>query len=690
MPLNLDTNIQYLKGVGPHMARLFSKLGIFTVRDLLYYFPRDWEDRRNICRISLLVPGGDAIIKGKIKKVSHQRTGKGFHIIKAVISDDSGSIVASWFNQPFVKNILDKNRSKEILLFGRPDMNSYSGVMEFSVKDYEFMDSSRLYQEIVPKYPLTDGLYQKRLRNITRNLLSSYVDMVQDPMPAGLLEKFSLPGLRESISKIHFPGDMVSLERHKRRLVFDDLFMLQLALALRRKNVRSENKSVRLSAGTDILERFESSLPFKFTAAQKKVLFEIKEDMFGAKPMNRLVQGDVGSGKTVVAVAAALLAVDSGYQAVLMAPTEILAKQHYEKIKKLLEPFGAKVHLLTGGERSSDKKRVKAAAASDEPALLVGTHALISDDVIFSKLGLVIVDEQHRFGVAQRLALKQKGSNPDLLVMTATPIPRTLSLTLYGDLDRSVIDELPPGRTPIVTKYVDEKKRPAMNEFIRQKMKEGRQVYVVCPLIEESEKMDLAAAKVTAEELAGVFSEFRVRLLHGKMKADEKNAIMADFKDGKINILVSTTVIEVGIDVPNAVIMVIEHVERFGLSQLHQLRGRIGRGALQSYCFMLGRPSTYESKERVKTMIETSDGFKIAEADLRLRGPGEVLGARQSGLPEFRIADLGRDEDILRQARRAAFDMVVSDPELKDPEHRLLREEVRTKFSLFIGKDCFN
>ncbi len=689
MVFDLDKNVQYIKGVGPVMAKLFAKMGIFTVRDLIYYFPRNWEDRTNITKISSLIPNSDVLIRATIKKVIHQKTNSGYNIIKALVCDETGSVVVSWFNQMFVKKNLEKNLHKEILISGKADFNQYSKVLEISVRDYEFIDQNNTFLRIAPKYPLTEGLYQKKIREVIRRVFDESAHKIMDPLPKFLLHKYSLPPLRNSIIKMHFPDQISQIELNRKRLAFDDFFMLQLALAIRRKRARLDGKGTSKKA-PHILSEFEKILPFKLTNAQKRVLSEIEKDMADEKPMNRLIQGDVGSGKTVVAVGAALISAACGYQSAIMVPTEILAKQHFEKIKNLLAPLNIKVHLLTGSEKISKKKIIKKELMTNEPGIFVGTHALISENVVFSNLGLVVIDEQHRFGVAQRIALKQKGFNPDLLVMTATPIPRTLSLTLYGDLDKSIIDELPPGRGQVITKYVSESKRKNMYEFIRQKVKEGRQVYVVCPLIEESEKIDLAAAKETAENLSKIFSEFNVKLVHGKMKSAEKDEVMSQFKDGKINILVSTTVIEVGIDVPNAVIMIIEHVERFGLSQLHQLRGRIGRGSEQSYCFLLGNPITIESKERIKAMLSTTDGFKIAEADLKLRGPGEVLGVRQSGIPEFKIADLSRDEDILKTARQAAFELVSIDPDLNHIEHALLKTEIQKRFSSFLGEGSFN
>lgn len=691
MTSGLDTSVQYLKGVGPYLSKVLSKIGILTVRDMLFYFPRDWEDRRNLPPIADIRIGEDTIIKGRIIKVTGQRTKRGFNLVKAVISDQTGSICCTWFNQKFVKNVLEKNKGQMILVSGKAEHNAFSSGTEFAVKEYELVDASGLENvAIVPKYPLTGGLYQKRIRKITKLMVDGYVDKVSDPLPDSIKRGQDLATLKDAIRHIHFPSDMKDVEFSRKRLAFDDLFMLQLMLAMRRKETRMEGRGIQMNVGSSALSRFESSLPFTFTGAQKKVLEEIRGDMFSSKPMNRLIQGDVGSGKTIVAVAAAVIASGSGYQTAIMAPTQILAKQHYEKISGLVKGLGITVHLITGADKKKKRQDTKDRISKDDASIIVGTHALISQGIDFSKLGLVVIDEQHRFGIGTRAQLTGKGKDPHVLVMTATPIPRTLSLTLYGDLDRSIIDELPPGRTPVVTKYVDSPKRRQMYEFIRQKVSEGKQAYVVCPLIEESEKSDLAAAKETAEELAKVFAPLNVSLLHGKMKPAEKDSIMDGFKNNKINILVSTTVIEVGIDVPNAVIMLIEHVERFGLSQLHQLRGRIGRGAAQSYCFLAGKPSTPESRERVRTMVETTDGFKIAEADLRLRGPGEFFGNRQSGIPEFKMADLIRDEQILRVARKCAFEVVLDDPDLIKEENNGLRAEIDRRISDFAQKDMLN
>lgn len=650
----METSVQYLKGVGPKVAKLFKKLGVETVYDLIFFFPRDYDDRSLITPIAALQPVIMSVIIAEIIALDLQLTRSRFSVLKVKLADKSGQIQAVWFNQPYLAQLF--RCGMRLVVTGKLEISTFDASRQFQARDYEIYAPD--LPKIIPVYALTEGLFPKKLRGIIKNVLDDLLDLVQDWLPKAIKKKYALAELQPSIMRLHFPDKLDEVAPARRRLVFDEFFSFQLGLGLRREKVKAQ-PGITFQVDQVILDRFLSSLSFKLTAAQARVWQEILAEMVSARPMNRLLQGDVGSGKTIIAVLAALVAIKSGYQAAVMAPTEILAQQHFEKMTKLLKSFKVKVGLLTSTTSKQGTNH-----SVDKYDLVVGTHALIQEGVGYKKLGLVVIDEQHRFGVVQRAALVQKGVTPDVLVMTATPIPRSLSLTLYGDLDRSIIDELPPGRTPVKTYFVPESKRAGAYNFIRQEIMAGRQVFVVCPLVAESEKIDLRAAIAESERLQKeIFPEYKVGLLHGRLKNKEKEKIMADFKVGKINVLVSTTVIEVGIDIPNATVMIIEHAERFGLSQLHQLRGRIGRGGEQAHCFLLADAKSPEAKARLKALIDSTDGFYLAEVDLQLRGPGDFCGTRQSGLPSFRVADIIRDEKILCEAREAAFGLIAEDRE---------------------------
>ncbi len=674
-----DFHIQYIKGVGPKRAGLLTRLGIKTVKDALYYLPYRYEDRSKIRKIADLRYGNIETVSGKVISAEVIRLpGRHLKIFELTVNDESGLLKGKWFNQPFMKK--NFKVGQEVLLCGTVKRNPYWGIgFEMDNPEYEIVSDVGIdsYRDgdplihtnrVVPVYRVTSGLSVRQIRSIMFNILTTCIKDVSDTVPVEIINKNALPDLSKSLSQIHFPDSNVDVELlnsglsdfHK-RLSFDELFMLELGLAVMKRGSILK-KGIAFNPEGTFMKRLMEMLPFRLTRAQENVFNDIIRDMKRHYPMNRLLQGDVGCGKTIVALMAMLTAAECRYQSALMAPTEILAEQHYINIHRMIEDLGLKICLLTG----SMKDRPISKIASGEIDMVVGTHAIIQEEVIFKNLGLAVIDEQHRFGVMQRALLRKKSNNPDVLVMTATPIPRTLALTLYGDLDYSVIDELPPNRRPVTTLLFKSKQKDYIYRLIREEVKKGRQVYVVYPIIEESEKTDLRSAIIGKNAFEKFFPEFKVMLLHGRMKAQEREEIMASFKQGKIDLLVTTTVIEVGVDVPNATLMLIIHAERFGLSQLHQLRGRIGRGSHQSYCILLAyEPYGEEAKRRLDIMVKSNDGFRIAEEDLNIRGPGEFLGTRQSGMPDLRIANIVRDSTLLSDARREAFSLIDREPDLK-------------------------
>jgi len=678
----LATPLQFLKGVGPGRAKLLANLGLHTVEDALYYLPARHEDRSQLTSLRSLKPNDVTTVAGTIRAVSPPPRGRPRVPLSVLLSDGTGFLTCVWFGQAYLERVFQ--RGQRLIVHGKAQRYR-SGPLQMQVKDYEIieeeageaggdpLDETLHTGRLVPVYGLTRGLTARPMRRLMKRLVDGYADGLEDPLPAALVARHRLEPLALALRAGHFPKTEADYAAARRRLVYDEFLLLQLGLAIRRHR-QGRRPGLAMNPPGALARRLLASLPFALTPAQERVWREIRTDMAEPYPMNRLLQGDVGSGKTVVAALAILTAVESGFQAALMAPTEILAEQHLMTLTQLLDPLAVPVALLTNAVKGKARERTLAGVAAGEIACVVGTHALVQETVRFRRLGVAVVDEQHRFGVHQRATLKRKGENPDVLVMTATPIPRTLALTLYGDLEVSVIDQLPPGRKPVVTKARTGSARGQIYRFLREQVDAGRQVYVVYPLVEESEAIDLRAASEMAERLQHeVFADLRIGLLHGRMSFTEKDRVMRAFKAGAIHILVSTTVIEVGIDVPNASVMLVEHAERFGLSQLHQLRGRVGRGPWKSYCILLSGASSPEAKLRLDAMGATNDGFKIAEVDLSLRGPGDFFGTRQSGLPEFRVADLLRDAAALEAARRDAATLIREDPHLLAPEHRALR-----------------
>ena len=693
---SLDTAIgkmalqaQFVKGVGPKVGQLLARKGLKTVEDILYFLPRKYEDRRFVKTIASVEVGKKETVVGEVVRadIHPYRKRKVFEV---VLRDSSSTMKAKWFKGSFAYLRNTFKPGLRAILTG--DARLYQHELEMIHPDFEILEEDEEahlnFKRIVPIYSETEGLGQKHLRRIVLHAVEDYARYVPGPIPRDVCERQGLIDIIEAVRNVHFPGQEEDIQllddmrsaAHK-RLIFDELFYFELAMALKHKgNVLEEG--IAFQAEGELSSRFLSILPFGLTAAQKRVIEEIRRDMARPSPMHRLLQGDVGSGKTVVSMAAMVTACENGYQAAMMAPTEILAEQHFRNIRRWVEALGLKAVLLLGSTRTAEKKDLVRQIESGEIHIVVGTHALIQERVEFRKLGFVVVDEQHRFGVVQRAALRAKGSNPDVLVMTATPIPRTLAMTVYGDLDISVIDEMPPGKKPIKTKVFYEKERARVYEIIRKEVSKGNQVFIVYPLVEESEALDLKDASRMAEHLRkDIFPELRIGLIHGRMKGQEKDGIMKSFNDGQLDVLVSTTVIEVGIDIPQASLMVIEHAERFGLAQLHQLRGRVGRSDIPSYCvLMTDYRGSENARKRLRIMEQTNDGFRIAEADLEIRGPGELMGTRQSGLPDFRVANILRDGRLLNDARTEAFQLVEKDPRLERTEHAVLREVLLWKW----------
>ena len=686
----LNQPIQYLKGVGPKMAARFAAKKIATVEDLLYFLPRTYEDRREIRKINRLEIGKTQTIAGNVINTEIRHYGKK-RILEITVSDNTANLTAKWFKGTISYLLGTFKKGTRVMFTGNVTPN-YSGKTMVH-PEYEILEENEEanflnFKRIVPIYSETEGLHQKYFRKIINFTLENYSRYVASPIPDNICEKRNLLNIHDALLYVHFPGNNELVEQFifarseaHRRLIYDEFFFFQLGMAIK-KTGRMLDAGIKFKIEGTFLNKFLALLPFDLTAAQKRVINEIQADMSRETAMNRLLQGDVGSGKTIVSMAAMITACENSYQAAIMAPTEILARQHYQNIQNWASALGLNTILLIGGLNNAQKKEALDKIAGGEANIIIGTHALISEGVDFHKLGMVVIDEQHRFGVMQRATLRGKGISADVLVMTATPIPRTLAMTVYGDLDVSVIDEMPPGKKPVRTVVMPESKRDKVYQTISAELAKGHQVFIVYPLVEESETLDLKDATNMSKHLQkDIFPDHRVGLIHGKMKEKEKDEVMREFLENKIQILVSTTVIEVGIDVPRASLMVIEHAERFGLSQLHQLRGRVGRRDIPSSCILLTNfKCSMDARKRLKVMEKTTDGFALAEEDLAIRGPGDFLGTRQSGLPDFRIASIIRDARILNDAKEDAFALAARDPFLEKPEHIILKETLILKW----------
>ena len=674
---DLLKEVKFVKGVGPNRVALLNRLGIYTLEDLITYYPRTHEDRSIPKKIIELLHGEEALIEAiPVSRMSEIKIRRNFTMYKLIVRDDTGTCQITWYNQTYLKNMFKVGEKYKF--FGKVNKKFNKVDMISPVFDSE--NSLKNTGKIIPIYPTTYNLPQNTLRKIIENGLAEIDEKLEDTLPEYLLSKYNLCDLNTAIKQIHFPDNFENFNKARKRLVFEELLSMQLALLSLKSQYEVESEGISLDKNVKMSELIDK-LPFRLTKAQLRVLEEIDNDLESSKPMNRLLQGDVGSGKTVVAEIAAYKAVKSGYQVAIMAPTAILATQHLESFTSLLDDTGIKCELLISGISKKKKEDILERLKNGEIDILIGTHALLEENVVFKNLGLVVTDEQHRFGVRQRSTIAKKGDNPNVLVMTATPIPRTLALILYGDLDISIIDELPPNRKKIDTFPVTKEMDDRVNNFIKEQIDSGRQAYIVCPLVEDSEEIDARSVLELAEKYKNVvFKDYKVEYLHGKMKPKEKDEIMERFKNKEIDILISTTVIEVGVNVPNANIMVIENAERFGLAQLHQLRGRVGRGEYKSYCILKYQGNSDVIRKRMNVMKATNDGFIISEKDLELRGTGEFFGTKQHGLPEFKIANLFEDMQVLKLVQSIAIEIIGKDPKLEKEENKKLKKLVKNKF----------
>lgn len=684
----LQKKINRIPYIGKVRENALNSIGIYTAEDLLYYFPRKYLDRSNVKKMNQLIVGEECTVIGKVDRVWTTRTRRKT-ILKVTIKDNYGYLTLNWFGGFYW---IEKMFKVGDLISVSGKINYYRG-LNIIHPDFDFLDAKMGKLStgiIVPVYALTEnmrkkGLNSRQFRKIFKNLFTEITSDIPDPIPQKIRNKYNLIDLFDGLKLIHFPKNKESLKKARYRFKFQELLMLQSVLAIKRRQIKNEKCQAQCKRAGELTANLYKKLPFELTESQKRVAREIYNDLRSDTPMNRLLQGDVGSGKTIVAAISAAIMTENDFQTAIMAPTEILAEQHYNNFKKYFEPWGIDCKLLIGKQTKKQREEILPKIANGKIPIIVGTHALLQEKVKYSKLGLVIIDEQHRFGVDQRMSLIKKGTNPHVLMMTATPIPRTMSISIYGDMDTSIIDEMPKGRKPIVTRVVKKIQLPKVYDFLKDQINSERQIFIVYPLISESEKMDLQAAEKGYEKISKIFSSYKVALLHSKLKKLEKSEVIEKYKSGETDILVSTTVIEVGVDIPNATVMIIENAERFGLSQLHQLRGRIGRGGEKSYCILVSRKDTEQGSERLRILEETIDGFKISEADLKLRGPGEFFSAKQHGLIDLKIANLIEDGEILRKARLAAFTIVKNDPNLSDKNNRDFRE-----FFLKNNKDKLN